>query len=187
MSDTPIQTAEEEIKGLSWFCVQTHPKHEHIAAQSLMKVRGFEVYNPQMRTRKATRRGPVWFVESVFPGYVFARFNLHLHLASVCGTACVSRVVHFNSLYPSLSGEQMNELQEIFGMTEAVDLSGGVAVGDSVRIVGGAFHDLVAVVQRVWPARQRVQALLEFLGQMTTAEVDLHRVTVEERAPVPTA
>jgi len=28
-----------------------------------------------LRFRKLTQRGPVWFVEAMFPGYLFARFN----------------------------------------------------------------------------------------------------------------
>src|SRR5271163_1802212 len=79
----------------SWFCVQTHPKHEHIAAAGLAKMGGFEVFNPRIRVRRATRRGPVWFVESAFPGYVFVCFNLQHHIDTVRYCSSVSRVVHF--------------------------------------------------------------------------------------------
>jgi transcription antitermination factor NusG len=168
-----------------WFCIQTHAKHEHIASAALAKVGGFEVFNPQFRIRRATKRGPVWFTESAFSGYIFARFNLQIHLSTVRYSASVSKVVHFNSGYPNIPDYQMNELQTIFGADEMVVLTPDVAVGDTVRIVGGAFHDLVAVVQQFWPAKQRVQALLDFLGRMTTVELDLHRVTVEERCQPP--
>jgi transcriptional antiterminator RfaH len=169
----------------SWFCVQTHPKHEHIAAIGLAKIGGFEVFNPRMRIRRATMRGPVWFVESAFPGYVFVRFNLHLHIDSVRYCSSVSRVVHFLSGYPSIPNDQLNELRGIFGPEDMLVYDTEVSIGDSVRIVGGAFHDLVAVVQQVRPSRQRIQALLEFLGRITTVEVDLHNVVVVERAQQP--
>jgi transcriptional antiterminator RfaH len=165
----------------SWFCVQTHPKHEHIAAAGLAKIGGFEVFNPRIRTRRATTRGPVWFIESAFPGYVFVRFNLHLHIDTVRYCSSVSRVVHFRSGFPSIPDLQLGELRAIFGLEDVLASNMEVAIGDSVRIVGGAFHDLVAVVQQVRPAKQRVQALLGFLGRMTNVEVGLHKVVVVER------
>ena len=168
-------------EALFWFCVQAHPKHEHIAAAGLEKVGGFEVFNPQIRFRRATRRGPVWFTESAFAGYIFARFNLQQHLDIVRYSASVSKVVHFNSGYPSIPEGQMQELRTIFGSDETLILASDLAIGDKVRIVGGAFHDLLAVVQQVLPAKQRALALLEFLGQMTTVELGLESIVVEER------
>jgi len=164
-----------------WFCILTHPKHEHIAAAGLEKIGGFEVFNPQIRFRRATRRGPVWFTESAFSGYIFARFNLQRHLDTVRYSASVSKVVHFNSGYPSIPDAQMHELQSIFGSDETLILPPDLAIGDTVRIVGGAFHDLIAVVQQVLPAKQRALALLDFLGRMTTVELALESIVVEER------
>lgn len=184
-TDTEELAAGEEDNQKFWFCVQTHAKHEHIASAALAKVGGFEVFNPQFRIRRATKRGPVWFTESAFSSYIFARFNLRIHLSAVRYSASVSKVIHFNSGYPNIPDHQMNELQAIFGADQMVVLTPNVAVGDTVRIVGGAFHDLVAVVQQFLPAKQRVHALLDFLGRMTTVELDLHRITVEERCQPP--
>ncbi|MBC8095061.1 MAG: hypothetical protein H7Y43_04545 [Akkermansiaceae bacterium] len=177
--------AGEVINQRNWFCIQTHPKHEHLAANRLITAGGFEVFNPQMRIHRATKRGPVWFTESTFPGYIFARFNLQLDLNAVRYSSSVSKVIHFNSGYPSIPDSQMNELRTIFGAGEIVVLTQDVMVGDKVRIVGGAFHDLVAVVQQVRPAGHRIKALLEFLGRMTTVELDVLSVTVEERCQPP--
>src|SRR5438093_12247178 len=57
-----------------WFCLKTQPKHEHLAATSLRKQLNVACFSPRIRFRKATRRGAVWFVEAMFPGYVFAEF-----------------------------------------------------------------------------------------------------------------
>lgn len=168
-------------KNAFWFCIVTHPKHEHIAAAGLEKFGGFEVFNPQIRFRRATRRGPVWFTESAFSGYIFARFNLQSDLDTVRYSSSVARVVHFNSGYPSIPEEQMNELRTIFGPEETLLVSSRLAIGDTVRIVGGAFNDLIAVVQQVLPAKQRALALLEFLGRMTMVELALESVVVEEK------
>ncbi len=183
--DLPTAAVEpvngESISSRSWFCVQTHPKHEHIAANRLTTVSGFEVFNPQMRFRRATRRGPVWFTESTFPGYIFVRFDLGRDLDVVRYSASVSKIVHFNRGYPSIPERQMAELRALFGAQDLVVVTQEISPGDKVRIVGGAFNDLVAIVQQVRPAGDRVRALLEFLGRMTLVELDVTSVRLEER------
>src|SRR4029077_15110962 len=54
-----------------WFCLRAHPKREHIAAVGLRRQFGIGCFSPRVRFRKATRRGAVWFVEPMFPGYLF--------------------------------------------------------------------------------------------------------------------
>jgi transcription antitermination factor NusG len=163
-----------------WFCIKTHPKHEHLAAAGLNKVGGFEVFNPQMRTRKMTKRGLVWFTESVFAGYIFVRLNLQRDLGTVRCSTSVSQVVHFNSGYPSIPEDEMRRMQTIFNGDTPITITMAPSEGDTVRIIGGAFNDLAAVVLRVMPAKQRVQALLSFLGRMTTVELNIHQVAVAE-------
>src|SRR3984893_174291 len=58
-----------------WFCLRAQPKREHIAAACLRQNPEVEVFCPRVRFRKQTNRGPVWFVESMFPGYLFAQFD----------------------------------------------------------------------------------------------------------------
>ena len=156
---------------IAWFCVHTHPKHEHIAAQHLLEMWRLEVFNPKIRSRRPTTRGPVWFTESLFPGYIFARFVLSQHLDPVKYCPSVSNVVRFGTGYPVVPDSAIEELRRMFGPEELLVASSTIAKGDTVRIVGGAFHDLLAVVKSVSPEKHRVQALLEFLG--TTAVVDL--------------
>src|SRR5258707_3918560 len=57
-----------------WFCLKTQPKREHLAAIMLRRQFSVECFSPRLRFRRMTRRGPVWFVEAMFPGYLFARF-----------------------------------------------------------------------------------------------------------------
>ncbi len=51
---------------------QTGTYRSGFACVSISEV---EVFCPRVRFRKQTNRGPVWFVESMFPGYLFARFD----------------------------------------------------------------------------------------------------------------
>ena len=57
-----------------WFCLKAAPKREHLAATALRRELQVPVVAPRIRFRKLTSRGPVWFVEAMFPGYLFAEF-----------------------------------------------------------------------------------------------------------------
>src|SRR5678815_4056967 len=58
----------------AWYCARTQPKHEHIAAVSLNRNLGLEVFHPRLRMERATRRGAVRVIEPLFPCYVFVRW-----------------------------------------------------------------------------------------------------------------
>src|SRR2546423_13623048 len=58
-----------------WFCLRAQTKREHFAAVALRKQHGIVCFAPRLRMRKLTRRGPVWFVEAIFPSYFFAQFD----------------------------------------------------------------------------------------------------------------
>ena len=57
------------------FCLRAEPKREHLAAVSLRRLFGIACLSPRLRFRKLTQRGAIWFVEAMFPGYLFARFS----------------------------------------------------------------------------------------------------------------
>src|SRR6218665_2709123 len=60
----------------AWYCARTQTKREHIAAEHLKALPGVEVFCPRIRYRKATRRGKIWWMEPLFPGYLLVKFKL---------------------------------------------------------------------------------------------------------------
>ena len=89
----------------AWFCLRSQPKHEHIAAGHLRQIEGADVFNPRMRFMRNTRLGPVTVTESMFPNYLFARFDWELLLNRVHYSPGVSGVVHFGTKWPTIPGE----------------------------------------------------------------------------------
>src|SRR5215831_3794062 len=69
--------------GEVWFCARTHQKREHIAAAQLSQIEGLEVFNPQLKIERRTKRGPMQFIESLFSNYIFARAALEKSLDRV--------------------------------------------------------------------------------------------------------
>ena len=155
----------------AWFCVRSQPKHEHIAAAHLKREPGIEVYLPRVRFKRATRRGPVWFTEALFPNYLFARFDLGQCLRQVCHAQGIRGVVHFGDRWPIVPDAVIEELRATLGEDPVHVIREELQPGEAVQIAGGVFHGLRAVVTRVMPSRERVAVFLEFLGRQTTVEL----------------
>ncbi len=172
----PLAEREE----LAWFCLRSHPKHEHIAAANLAKVDGVTVFNPRLRRRIITRRGLVWVTESLFPGYLFARFIFHKMLNEVRYTPSVSSVVHFGDLYPTIPAPVISDLRRQFGDNEIKLLPEDLAPGAEVTVTERPFHGMTAIVLRALPAKQRVQVLLQMLGRTTQVELSMQSVVLEQ-------
>lgn len=166
-----------------WFTIHTHPKHEHIAAANLSTMLGVETWNPRIVFTRGTRRGPATVTESVFPGYIFGRFNLAADLDAVRYTPGVATVVHFGSRYPTIPLAAIAQLKTHFDDGEVTALSHDISEGEKVLITAGSLCGIEAVVLRSLPARKRVQVLLELLGTCTAVELDLNAISVQRRHP----
>ena len=165
--------------GGRWYCVRSQPRHEHIAAANLRRNHELEVFNPRIRFKRATRRGPVWVTEPLFPRYLFARFELSVMLPKVQHTFGVAGVVRFGAFWPAVSDSVIRELLSAVGEEETRVIEDTLQEGGEVQILGGAFDGFRAIVTRVMPARNRVAVLLDFLGRQTVVELDRGAVTAE--------
>jgi transcriptional antiterminator RfaH len=173
MSDLP--TAPEP----GWFCVRSRPKSEHIAARNLRQFAHLdEVFCPRIRYEKPTRRGKVWFIEALFPGYFFARFDLVLDLRAVNAAPGVTGVLHFADFYPELAAPFIDELRAEFPEEENAIrvIHPQISPGDEIVVTEGAMKGLKTVVTRLVGGGDRVAVLLDWLGQEREAEVSLRSV-----------
>src|SRR5580658_9275398 len=83
----------------AWYCLRSQPKHEHIAAAHLRLLEGVTVFCPRIRFKRATRKGLVFVTEAMFPGYLFARFELAEMHRQVRYTHGVRGIVRFADRY----------------------------------------------------------------------------------------
>jgi len=172
----------EMDSGKYWYCVRSKPKSEHLAASHLERTGGFEVFCPRIRYQKPTRRGKVWFVEALFPGYLFARFDLAADLRRVQATAAVTGVLHFSDFFPSIASATIAEMRAEIGEDEPRKIEGGINEGDEVLITEGAMKGLSVLVTKLVPGQERVRILMEWLGQEREAEIALHSVASRDDA-----
>ncbi|MEM7603097.1 MAG: transcriptional activator RfaH [Verrucomicrobiota bacterium] len=169
-----------ETPETGWYCVRTKPKSEHLAARHLQGFANLdEVFCPRIRYEKSTRRGKVWFVEALFPGYVFARFDLLNDLRAVNAASGVTGVLRFADKYAMISDDEIEEMRIEFPEEEnAVRvIEPTIGEGDEVILTEGAMTGLNTVVTKIIAGQDRVRVLLEWLGQEREAEVSLKSVT----------
>jgi transcriptional antiterminator RfaH len=167
---------------MKWYCLRSQLKHEHIAAAHLRREAGMEVCLPRIRFRRATRDGPVWCTEALFPNYLFARFDLNISLRHVQHIHGVQGIIRFGSFYPPVPDEVLRTLRSSLGSDGLHLIDEELAPGAAVVISGGAFNNFHAVVSRVMPAQARVAVLLDFLGRQIKVELPMAALLCETPA-----
>ncbi len=167
-----------------WFVLRSQTKREHIAAKILSDIEGVTVFCPRVRYKKATRRGKIWWVEPLFPGYLLAKFHYPTQFRQVTSSHGISQVVNFGGDVPHLSEEIVDQIREYIqeGTEEdIIEFAPVISEGDEVEISDGAFQGISGTVIAPLPAQERVQILIELLGQPQVVEVDLYSLLLPRR------
>ncbi len=159
-----------------WHVVHSKPKCEHLAALAAAELPGVETYCPRIRFQRATRRGSVWFVEALFPGYFFARFVPAVSLRAVRHARQVIRVVEFGGCPAPVPDSVMAVLREEMQGADIREIPAGLSPGDEVELTAGPMRGLRGIVDSVRNGTQRVRILMEFLGRDNLVEVDAAKV-----------
>jgi transcriptional antiterminator RfaH len=166
----------------AWYCVQVQPKHENIAAAHLR--RSIEVFSPRLRVRRATRRGAVWFVEALFPGYIFARFDPGSTMDRVEVTPGVRSVVRFGPVIPIVPDQVIDDLRLSYGADELIEVGDDLRPGDDVDVAIGPFRGFDAKVLCVASAPERIRILLDILGRPTSVELPRQNLVLRDPSVV---
>ena len=95
-----------------WFCLRAQPKREHLAAVGLRKRFNIVCFAPRLRSRKLTRRGAVWFVEAMFPGYFFAQFDYQTERRRVEHSPGVSGILQFGDRLATIDAVTIADLRK---------------------------------------------------------------------------
>jgi transcriptional antiterminator RfaH len=126
--------------------------------------------------------------EPLFPCYIFVRCIIAERLDAIRHSAGVSSIVNFGQRIPVVPEAVVLGLQQIFETEEPLAVDTCPRPGDAVTLTTRAFFGMEAVVLKSWPAKRRVQVLLEILGRPTQLDVDcgqimLHHHTVADFVP----
>ena len=159
--------------GLRWYCVRTKPKKERMAAASMTSLHGLDVFCPQIRFRRKTVRGPVWFQEAMFPGYIFARFDMFEMKRLVSYSPGIMNIPTFNGKCVSVPDAVIQSIQNDLDENSSVHAGIPLAVGEETTLLEGSMRGLKVKVIKVMAAEARVGVLLELLGTLVEAEFSM--------------
>ncbi len=160
---------------LEWFCLRTQTKREHIAAAILSKIESVEIFCPRISQIKKTRTGKKRFTEAMFPGYIFAKFSYRDNYRRIIHTQGISGIVgqgDRRAVPEHIVVDLRNSLPE--GIIEAPDLS--IEAGAEIEFISGGLKGLNGKVLAQLPAQNRIQVLLEFLGNEITVAVSANDI-----------
>lgn len=151
-----------------WYVVRTKANAEWKVTQSLVN-RGLHTFLP-VRRRPSKRTSRKQIEIPLFPGYVFAQFDLR----STLPVLTCPGVVHIlcNGTVPEpVDPAEMHALQSVSRIAQSVESVPVFTNGQKVKISGGPLADVEGIVLRD-NGRQRLVVSVTILRRSVVAEVD---------------
>jgi transcriptional antiterminator RfaH len=160
---------------MHWYAVNTK-RHQEAQAESSLRRLGVETFYPQLRQERLIRRKRQLTICSLFPGYLFARFNFETYQRAVSYARGVRRVVVFG-MTPAVVDEDI--IQSIQGRLDDGYITIPTPIftpGQVVRINEGPLQGLEAIFEEQMSDHQRVVLLLRALSYQARVIVDARYV-----------
>ena len=171
--------------GVRWYCVRTKPKKERMASANMASLHGLDVFCPQIRFRRKTTRGSVWFQEAMFPGYMFARFDMVEMKRAVSYSPGVLNIPVFNNRIVSIPDVVIDSIRNDLDENSVADAAVPLEVGEETTILAGSMRGIKVTVVKVMPAEDRVAVLLEMLGTLVEAEFATNQLEHRAKHRIP--
>jgi transcriptional antiterminator RfaH len=159
----------------SWYAVNTKSHREASACTSLER-HGVEVFLPMLRERKVLRGTCRPTTSPLFPGYLFANFDMSRQFRAVTYAHGVKKVVTFGS-GPSVVDESI--IQAIRSQTTngVIELSADrFSPGQVVQIQDGPLCGLEAVFEKKLDGTSRVVLLLKAISFQARVILESQRI-----------
>ena len=156
---------------MNWYAIYTKPKAEDSVSQQLMHA-GIEVYNPKLTVKKYARNKYRDVIESLFPCYIFGKFEPQKHAWMINYTRGVRKVVgSVHNPWPVSD--------EIIECIRHSEKDGFITVnkeeikcGDILRIADGPLAGLTGIFKNFIKGSERVLLLLNAIGYQARAIVE---------------
>lgn len=176
MPDSPIAQPPEDAPLAAWYCLRSQPKHEHIAALHLRRYAAVEVFAPRIRFQRPRLKGKAWTTEALFPGYLFARFDLAERWREIQYSHAVRSILSFGGKIPVLPTEVIDRLREMLGPEELSVIEPAIKTGGEIVVIAGVFQGLKTIVTSYVPGKDRIKLLMNVMGRDMEVEAPLSSV-----------
>lgn len=145
-----------------WYVVYTKPKQERRVCLNL-EAWQVKTFNPKLLERRFNQftGQPVYTAKSLFPNYIFVRFNAQTMLHNVVFTRGVKSVLCSNGIPIPVDEELIELIQSRVGESGFVRLGNDFKLGDKVTIIDGPLQNLQGVFSEEMKDSERVLILLD--------------------------
>jgi transcriptional antiterminator RfaH len=147
---------------MPWYTVNTKSQHERVAELSLQQL-GVETFYPQLKQRKVIRRRAETRIGPLFPGYLFARFQLDTQYRAVTYARGVRNIVTFGTMPATVEDEIIEGIRARLHDGYLTVPTPSFMPGEIIRIQTGPLQGLEAVFVREMSDQERVVLLLRTL------------------------
>lgn len=163
-----------------WYAIHTNAKQEDRAQYNLLDM-GVETFAPKIKQRSYNRRpnSPGYLVKSLFPGYIFARFNPEAWLHKVVFTRGVHSVIKADGKPLSVEDNIIAAIQSRVAADGFVLFNDELKPGEQVTITSGVFKGLAGVFERKLKDSDRVVILLNTIGYQASLTLDMDQIKRE--------
>lgn len=147
----------------SWYAVNAKTHCEAFACASLARL-GVEVFLPMLKEQKVLRGGRHSTTSPLFPGYLFAKFDVSSQLRAVTYAKGVKSIVTFGS-GPSMVDESIIHAIRSQATDGVIELTANrFSPGQVVRIQDGPMCGLEAVFEKKLDGTSRAVLLLKAIS-----------------------
>ena len=164
---------------MHWYAVSTKP-HQEKQAELHIQQYGIECFLPLLKESKIIRRMRKTVIAPLFPGYLFARFDLDKHCRAVGFATGVRKIVEFGSGPVALDATMIDAIKEKLNNGYVTPNSARFKMGQIVHINGGPLMGLEAVFMREMTDRNRVLLLLNTLGFHAKLTLSIDQVSLPQ-------
>ena len=162
---------------LSWYVIQTKAKKEEAAAHHLMD-HAIEVFFPKMEAYSVVYGKSRKVIKSLFPNYLFARFDPLESFRLVNWARGVTRVLGYEGTPSPIDNEVIEIIKRRVDEKCVVQKALHFNAKNPIRIISGPFKDLIGIFERWVSEEGRVRVLLDLLSY--SANVELHYSQIEK-------
>ena len=162
-------------ENMFWYAVKCKPHQERLAELHLKRA-GITTLYPQIKEPKIVRRRRQLCINALFPGYLFAQFNVECDYRTVIYCRGVRDVVSFGA-NPAVVDEEMIQAIKDRLCNGCVTIPEAVFTpGQVVRIQEGPLRGMEAVFEMQMPGYQRAILLLRAISYQAKVTVDLEDI-----------
>lgn len=160
---------------MNWHVVHTKVHREQIAVSSLERL-GIEVFCPEVRERKLVRRCLQLSSGPLFPGYIFARFDLVRQYRAVIYARGVRNLVSFGSIPATIHEELIDGIKTRLHERSQMPSGNEFKNGQVVQLCKGPLGGFEAIFEKKMSGNQRAVLLLRALSYQARVMVDLDSI-----------